>query len=177
MRSPSLEPKGWEADRLLPPLYDRLREVAAGYLRRERRAHSLRPTALVHEAYEKLARRTRSGYRGRTHFLAVASIAMRRVLVDHARSRTAIKRGGSWKRVSVDESVMLRDERIEDVLAVHEALNRLAEIDPPGARIVEMRFFAGMTEAEVAEALDVSERWVRMQWAWARAWLRRELDG
>lgn len=106
----------------------------------------------------------------------MASIAMRRVLVDHARSRAALKRGGGWRRVSVDESVTLRDERIEDVLAVDEALHRLAKIDPPGARIVEMRFFAGMTETEVAEALEVSERWVRQQWAGARAWLRRELD-
>ncbi len=164
------------AAQLAPKLYDDLRQLAIARLNGERRNHSLQPTALVHEAYVQLARRNGKGFVGRTHFLAAASIAMRRVLVDHARSRLTAKRGGGWQRITLDETVAIHEDRVEDVLAIDQALERLAATDPEGARIVEMRFFAGMTEAEIAEVSGISERWVRQQWAYARAWLRRELD-
>jgi RNA polymerase sigma factor (TIGR02999 family) len=109
--------------------------------------------------------------------MAVASIAMRRVLVDHARARTAEKRGGGVTHVTVGPASAITEDRTEDVLAVDAALAKLALVDPKAERIVEMRFYAGMTEAEIAEVLDVTERWVRKQWAFARAWLRRELQG
>jgi RNA polymerase sigma factor (TIGR02999 family) len=159
----------------LPQVYSELRRRAAVYLRRERRSHTLQPTALVHEAYAQLASREMQGFRGRTHFLAVASVAMRRVLVDHARARRALKRGRNWLQVSLDE-IVSPESRVDDILAVDQALDRLAGIDTRAARIVEMRFFAGMTELEVAEATGMSERWVRKRWAFARAWLRRELQ-
>ncbi len=161
---------------LFPRLYDELRKMAVAHLKAERKGHTLQPTALVHEAYLNLSRWNGHPFRGRTHFLAAASVAMRRVLVDHARARKTAKRGGAWRKVTLDECAALRDDRVEDVLAVNEALEALARMDPRAARIVEMRFFAGMTEAEVGEALGVSERWVRKQWAFARAWMRRELD-
>jgi len=173
---PNLGAAGHRAANLLPTLYTELRAIAVRHLSGERKDHTLQPTALIHEAYLRLSGGKQSGFNGRTHFLAVASIAMRRVLVDHARARNAAKRGGGWQRVTVDESIAIRDDRIEDVLAVDAALDRFARIDPKAARIIEMRFFAGMTEREVAEALGTSERWVRKQWAYARAWLRRDLD-
>src|SRR5262249_40612084 len=111
------------------------------------------------------------------HFLAVASIAMRRVLVDHARARAAQKRGGGITHVSVGPANAISEDRTEDVLAVDDALAKLALVDPKAERIVEMRFYPGMAEAGVAEVLGVSDRWVRKQWAFARAWLRRELQG
>ena len=156
-------------------LYKELRQLAVARLKGERRNHTLQPTALVNEAYLHLARRTGASFQSRTHFLAAASLAMRRVLVDHARARRTAKRGGGWRRITLDESVALSEDRVEDVLAIDQALERLAEIDSRTARVVEMRFFAGMTEVEVAQALDLSERWVRKEWTFARAWLRREL--
>ena len=161
-------------DRLLPAVYDEVRAVAAAYLRRERFDHTLRPTALVHEAYLKL-RRGGVAPAGRVHLLALAAAAMRQILVDHARARAAQKRGGGWQRVTVESSVALSQDGVEDVLAVHEALARLGTVDPRGAHIVEMRFFGGLTEVEIAEELGISERWVREQWTHARAWLRRDL--
>lgn len=163
-----------QAGDLLPKVYAHLREMANTLLSKERPDHTLQPTELVHEAYLQLCRRNE--FNSRTHFLAVASIAMRHLLVDYARARGAQKRGGGWQRVTVDESVALRAERFENVLAVNEALTRLAESDAQSARVVEMRFFAGMTEVEVADALGISERWARKRWAYGRAWLRRELD-
>jgi RNA polymerase sigma factor (TIGR02999 family) len=165
-----------QAADLLPQLYGELRKMAAAHLKGERKGHTLQPTALVHEAYLNLSRWSGHAFRGRTHFLAAASVVMRRVLVDHARARKTAKRGGGWRHVTVDETVALRDDRVEDVLAVNQALDALAAIDPRAARIVEMRFFAGMTAGEVGEAIGMSERWVREQWTFARAWLRRALD-
>ncbi len=158
----------------MPVVYDELRRVAAAYLRRERTDHTLQPTALVHEAYLKLhARGVVQG--GRTHFLARAATAMRQILVDHARARAAAKRGGGWKKVTVSEAAALSDDGVEDVIAVNDALERLAALDPRAARIVELRFFAGLTEAEIAGELGITDRWVREQWSHARAWLRREM--
>ncbi len=163
-------------DELLQELYRELRELAARHLRGERAGHTLQPTALVHEAYLRMNARGGLTLQGRTHFMAVASIAMRRVLVDHARARAALKRGGGVTHVTVAEANAISEDRTQDVLVVDAALARLALEDPQAERIVEMRFFAGMTELEIAGVLGVSDRWVRKQWAFARAWLRRELE-
>jgi len=162
-------------DRLLGELYEELRVLASHHLRGERADHTLQPTALIHEAYLRMNGRAGLEFQDRTHFLAVASIAMRRVLVDHARARNAQKRGAGATHVSVRESNAITEDRTQDVLMVDRALARLAAVDPRAERIVEMRFFAGMTEAEIAVVLGRTERWVRQQWAFARAWLRREL--
>jgi RNA polymerase sigma factor (TIGR02999 family) len=162
---------------MVQELYDELRAIAGDYLRGERADHTLQPTALVHEAYLRMSGRPKLVFAGPTHFKAVASIAMRRVLVDHARARAAVKRGGGATRVSVRESNAITEDRTQDVLRVDAALARLAAVDPQAERIVEMRFFAGMTEVEIGQVLGVSDRWVRKQWAFARAWLRRDLEG
>ena len=161
---------------LLPELYAELRALAAHHLKGERADHTLQPTALVHEAYLRMSARAGLALAGRTHFMAVASIAMRRVLVDHARARTAQKRGGGATHVSVREANAITEDRTQDVLLVDAALARLAEVDAQAVRIVEMKFFAGMTEAEIGQVLGVTDRWVRKQWSFARAWLRRELE-
>jgi RNA polymerase sigma-70 factor (ECF subfamily) len=162
--------------RLMPLLYEELHAQAQRYLSREARDHTLQPTALVHEAYLKLVDQSRVQWQGRSHFLAVGAQIMRRVLVDHARGRKRLKRGGDRERIALDEGLALSVNRDEDLLAVDEALKKLADLDPRQARIVELRFFAGMTVAEVAEVLDVSKRTVEAEWTAVRAWLRRELD-
>jgi RNA polymerase sigma factor (TIGR02999 family) len=164
-------------EELLAELYEELRALAAHHLRGERAGHTLQPTALVHEVFLRMQGRGGLAMTQRSHFMAVASIAMRRVLVDHARARAAQKRGGGVTHVSVGPGNAITEDRTEDVLAVDAALQRLAAADPRAERIVEMRFYAGMTEAEIAEVLGVTDRWVRKQWAFARAWLRRELQG
>lgn len=163
-------------DGLLDELYEELRALAAHHLRGERADHTLQPTALVHEAFLRMNGRAGLAVQGRTHFMAVASIAMRRVLVDHARARVALKRGGGVTHVTVSEANAISEDRTQDVLRVDAALARLALEDPQAERIVEMRFFAGMTEREIADVLGVSDRWVRKQWAFARAWLRRDIE-
>lgn len=163
-------------EKLLLELFQELRALAAHYLRGERADHILQPTALVHEAYLRMQGRPGLEIRGRSHFMAVASTVMRRVLVDHARNRSAVRRGGGATHVSVAEANAITSDRTQDVLRVDAALSRLAAVDPMAERIVEMRFFAGMTEKEVAAVIGKSDRWVRSQWAFARAWLRRELE-
>lgn len=167
-------PEGREP--LLAELYAELRALAARHLKGERRDHTLQPTALVHEAYLRMNGRPGLEIRGRTHFLAVASIAMRRVLVDHARARTAQKRGGGATHVTVGEGNAISEDRTQDVLQVDAALERLAAEDPEAARVVEMKFFAGMSEVEIAQVLGVTDRWVRKLWAYARVRLRQEFD-
>ena len=161
---------------LLEELYQELRDLAAHHLRGERAGHTLQPTALVHEAYLRMNARGALELQSRSHFMAVASIAMRRVLVDHARARVALKRGGGATHVTVGEDNAIGEDRTQDVLLVDAALARLALKEPQAGRIVEMRFFAGMTEVEIAAVLGVTDRWVRKQWSFARAWLRRELE-
>ncbi len=163
------------ADKLLPLVYNEFRALARHYLAQERANHTLQPTALVHEAYMKLVDQTRVNWQGRSHFFAVAAQAMRRILVDHARSHQRDKRGGGRARVVLDEAVALSPQKDEDVLALDEALERLAAIDPRQAKIVELRFFGGLSVEEVSEALGVSKRTVEGDWAFARAWLSREL--
>jgi len=165
------------ADRLMPLVYREFHELAERYLRRESPGHTLQPTALVHEAFLKLVDQNRVDWQGRSHFLAMGAQFMRRILVDHARAKSAGKRGGGQHRIELDEQALISTERNADVLAVDEALEKLATIDERQARIVEMRFFGGMTIAEVASALQLSQRTIEAEWTMIRAWLRRELTG
>jgi RNA polymerase sigma-70 factor (ECF subfamily) len=167
---------GKHVDDLVPLVYDELRRVAARYLRRESPGNTLQPTALVHEAFLKLAQQQRVDWQGRTHVLAIGAKAMRRILVDHAKRKRRVKHGGGLKRIELDEATALSPQRDADLLAVDEALEKLAQIDQRQATIVELRFFGGMTVEEVAEALGVSKRTVEAEWTMVRAWLRRELE-
>jgi len=162
-------------DQLLPLVYDSLRARAESLLRREGAGHTLQATAMVHEVYLKLVDQDRVQWKGRAHFVAVASQAMRRVLVDHARAKKAGKRGGGRLKVTLDENLALSVERDEDVLALNEALEKLQRLDERQARMVELRFFGGLKVKEVAEVLSVSTRTVESDWTMVRAWLRREL--
>jgi RNA polymerase sigma-70 factor (ECF subfamily) len=164
------------AARLFPFVYDELRSLAGRMLRRETPDCLLQPTELVHEAFLKLIDQTRVSWQGRTHFLAVAAQAMRRVLVDHARRRNRLKRGGGRTRIFCDDELTVSAKNDADVLDVDAALVRLAELDPRNASIVEMRFFAGMTIDEIATALALSKSTVEKEWMAVRAWLRRELS-
>jgi RNA polymerase sigma-70 factor (ECF subfamily) len=157
-------------------VYRELHAVAHRYLKRERPFHTLQTTALVHEAYVRLS--PKPSWKGRAEFLAAASQLMREILIDHARARSRSKRGSDPLRITLDELQMAIDVRDEvDVLAVDEALRRLAQLDARQARIVEMRFFAGMSIEEVSEILGIAPKTITRDWAMARAWLRRELGG
>ncbi len=161
---------------LLPLVYDELRALAESYLQRERPDHTLQATALVHEAYVRLIKQEDVEWKNRAHFFAVAAQAIRRILVDHARGHERVKRGGGLCRVSLDEGVASAPERDVDLLALDEALGKLAQLNERQARIVELRFFGGLNSKDVAAYLDVSPRTVDGDWAMARAWLRRELQ-
>jgi RNA polymerase sigma factor (TIGR02999 family) len=162
---------------LTPLVYEELRKQAARYLRRERQGHTLQTTALIHEAYLRLVDARDVNWQGRAHFFAIAANLMRRILVDHARRRDASKRGGSFVRMSLDETLAVAEEVEVDLIAIDEALDRLAALDPQQARVVELRFFSGLTVEETAAALGVSPKTVKRDWAVARAWLRREIGG
>jgi len=164
------------AEQLMPLVQDELRKLAGSYFQRESPGHTLQPTALVNEAFLKLVDQTRVDWQGRTHFFAVAAQAMRRILVDYARSKKRVKRGGEWQRVTFDEQVTLSPKRDEDLLALDDALEKLAKLDARQSKIVELRFFGGLTVAEVAKVLQVSERTVANEWRMIRAWLRQELS-
>ena len=160
---------------LLPIVYTDLRRAARRELRRERIDHTLQPTALVNELYLRLVEQRRASWQNRAQFVAVAAQMMRRILVDHARAQIAAKRGGSAPRVSLSLEIDAAGEPPRDVLAIDEALTRLAEIDPEQARIVEMKFFSGLTTEEVADVLGKSPRTIKREWRLAKAWLFREL--
>ncbi len=164
------------ADELLPLVYDQLRDLAGRYLRRERDNHTLQATALVHEAYLNLVDQSRVQWQGRAHFLAVAATAMRRILVNHAKQRARLKRGGDRARLSLDADLMPAHPSSVDLIALDDALNDLAGLDAQQARIVELRYFGGLTVEETACALQVSQRTVHREWSMARAWLRGELQ-
>ena len=163
-------------NQLFPLVYHELRRMAHARLRPEREGHTLNTTALVHEAYLKLVDQTRVEWQGRAHFYAVASQAMRRILITHARARLAAKRGGGAVHVPLqDVQIPLSDEGLDDLLALDEALDRLTSFNPRGAEIVEYRFFGGLTYEEIAEVTGTSAVTARRAWAAAKAWLHRTL--
>jgi RNA polymerase sigma factor (TIGR02999 family) len=164
------------AERLLPMVYEELRSLAGRFMLSERTGHTLQPTALVHEAYLRLVGAD-VGWQGRSHFIGVAARAMRQILVNHALARRAEKRGGGRTPVSLDEAVAAYEDRAIDLVALDEALSRLAELDPDQGRIVECRFFGGLNMTEIAELTGRPLRSVEHDWSMARAWLRRQLDG
>ena len=161
---------------VMPLLYRELHKLARHHLGRERPNHTLQPTALVHEAYVQLAAQQRVHWQNRAHFFGIASQAMRRILVDYARSRHAEKRGGLARKVSLDD-VDISDERAIELIALDEALSGLAVIDPRQSQIVELRFFGGLTIEQTAEAIGVSPATIKREWAVAKGWLLRELSG
>jgi RNA polymerase sigma factor (TIGR02999 family) len=163
---------------LLPIVYQELRRVAAGYLRRERPGQTLQATALVHEAYLRLLREQQVSWQNRAHFCAIAANSMRQILVERARARHAAKRGGGQQRITLDEAVAPAqgDDPGVDIDALDQALTRLAALDPQQARLVELRYFGGLTIEETAEVLGVSPATVKRSWVVAKAWLRKELD-
>ena len=163
-------------ERLIEKVYGELRKLAAAYLRRERSGHSLQPTALVNEAYLKLAKLDRLSWQDRHHFFGVASQVMRQVLVDHARARRAGKRGGGLGVIPLEESLILDKGRPTEIIALNEVLDRLQEKDPRAAKVVECRFFGGLSVEETAHALGIAPRTVKRDWNLGRAWLRKELS-
>jgi RNA polymerase sigma-70 factor (ECF subfamily) len=164
-------------DKLTPLVYAELRRLARGYMFGERPGHTLQTTALINEAYLRLIDWKNVRWQGRAHFFGVAAQVMRRILVDFARARHYAKRGGTAQQVSLDEAVTIHEDRSAEIIALDEALNSLAEIDPRKSQIVELRFFGGLSAKETAEALKVSLRTVEREWNSARAWLYRELRG
>jgi RNA polymerase sigma factor (TIGR02999 family) len=162
-------------DQLLPAIYGELKRLAGSYLRRERRDHTLQTTALVHEAFLKLVAQREVRWQNRAHFFGIAAQLMRRILVDHARAHAASKRGSGTRPLSLDEALVLAPGSDVDLLALDEALTRLAALDPQQARVVELRFFSGLTIDETAELLQVSPKTIARDWTMAKAWLYAEL--
>lgn len=163
-------------EELMPLVYDELHRQAARYLRRERPDHTLQTTALIHETYLKLIDQRDMNWESRTHFFAIAANLMRRVLVDHARARHREKRGGDAVKLPLEEAMLVvSDEKSIDLIALDEALNRLAKIDTQQVRVVELRYFSGLSLEDTAEALKVSRTTVANDWSLAKAWLHREL--
>ncbi len=162
---------------LMPLVYDELRKLAGDCLRRERSGHTLQATALVHEAYLRLVEQKRVRWQNRAHFFALAAQAIRRILVDHARAHGRAKRGAGLDRVELDEEAAGATRSNAELIDLHEAMEELAKLSPRQAKIVEMRFFAGLGLREIAEVLDLSPRTVAGDWSMARAWLHRELRG
>ena len=164
-------------DQLVPVVYDHLRRIAGAQLRREALGHSLQPTALVHEAYVRLIDQRHFHWRNRAHFFGVAASLMRRILVDHARARLADKRGGGLERVTLNgDEAAAGSPRAIDVLALHESLSRMAAFNPRQERIVELRYFGGLTIEEAAEVVGISEATLVREWTIAKAWLRADLS-
>jgi RNA polymerase sigma factor (TIGR02999 family) len=164
------------AEALFPELYDELRRIAHRHLGAERTGHTLSTTALVHEAYVKLADQTRARFSSRVHFLSVAALAMRRILVTHARKVHAEKRGGGRERLDLDQVDIPVEQRAEALVELDGALDRLATLNPRLSRIVECRFFGGMSEEETASALGITARTVRRDWVKAKGWLLQDLE-
>jgi RNA polymerase sigma factor (TIGR02999 family) len=164
-------------DQLMPIVYDELRRQAARYLRRERPGNTLQTTALIHEAYVRLVDQRNVQWQNRAHFFGIAAQLMRRILVDHARAKKRVKRGGSDVRVSLGDATVAVKGQDLDVVALDEALQRLAQIDEQQSRVVELRFFSGLTVEETAEVMHISTATVKRDWSMAKAWLHRELSG
>ena len=170
--------KGDEAalDALIPAVYQELRRMANYYLRGENAGHLLQPTALVHEAYLRLIDQTKVDWQNRAHFFGVAAQMMRRILVDHAKAKHRAKRGGTATKVSLDETVNLSSERAAELVALDDALKVLDELDERKSRIVELRYFGGLTVDETAQVLGVSDKTVMRDWSLAKAWLYQQLS-
>ena len=163
------------SERLFPLVYDELKRQARRHLRRERADHTLQPTALVHEAYLRMVDQTSQAIENRAHFFALASRIMRQILVDHAREHHAEKRGGAGQRLSLADLDILPEQGAADMLELDEALKKLESLDERKCRVVDMRFFGGLKETEIAEVLGVTEKTVRRDWQFAKLWLYREL--
>jgi len=164
------------AGKLLPLVYDELHRLAVNYMRHERPGQTLQPTALVNEAYLRLVPQDIT-WEGRTHFVAFAAQVMRHFLIDQARSRRAARHGGLHRKVDFEKAIVVSENQSDELLAIHEALERLEKLDARQARVVELRYFGGLSVEETAEALSVSARTVKTDWAFARAWLHREIGG
>ena len=162
-------------EQLIPAVYQELRRMADHYLRGEDSGHSLQPTALVHEAYLRLIDQTKVEWQNRAHFFGVAAQMMRRILIDHAKAKHRVKRGGTAVKVMLDENVNFTQERASELLALDDALESLARMDERKSRIVELRYFGGLTVEETAEVLGISDKTVMRDWNLAKAWLYREL--
>jgi RNA polymerase sigma factor (TIGR02999 family) len=162
-------------DQLIPLVYDELRRLARGYMRREKEGHTLQTSALIHEAYLRLVDQKNVQWNNRAHFFGVAAQLMRQILVDHARSRSRAKRGGNAQKVSLAELSAISVE-LAEVIALDDALNELAELDSRKSQIVEMKFFGGLTNEEVAEVLKITSRTVEREWRKAKAWLQRAIS-
>ena len=163
-------------DELTPLVYKELKRIAGGQLGRERPGHTLQATALVHEAYLKLVDQRGVNWQNRAHFFGVAAQLMRRVLMDYAKSRGRMKRGGDVHKTSLDEALAVSEDRSSDLVRIDEALTRLEEMDPRQGKVVELRFFGGLSVEETAEAMGISTATVKREWAMARSWLNRELS-
>ena len=162
-------------DKLIPLVYDELHRIAANYMRGERQGHTLQATALVHETYLKLVEQHRTNWQNRAHFFGISAQLMRRILIDHARRNLRTKRGGGQERISLDEALLYSENRLEDLLVIDDALSRLEKSDQTQGRIVELRFFGGLTVGEIAEYLHMDEYMVEREWSFAKAWLYSEL--
>jgi RNA polymerase sigma factor (TIGR02999 family) len=163
-------------DKLMPLIYDQLRRLAHHYMSHERAGHTLQTTAVVNEAYLRLVNRKHVHWQNRAHFFAIAAHLMRTILVDHARSHAYVKRGGGAHKIALDEAMVVSQQRAAEVVAVDEALKLLAEIDPDQSRIVELRFFGGLTIEETGEVLRRSPATIKREWSTAKAWLYHELS-
>ncbi|MEA2204122.1 MAG: hypothetical protein QOE77_898 [Blastocatellia bacterium] len=164
-------------DKLYPLVYDELHRMARRYMRREQKGHTLQTTALINEAYVRLVDQKHVHWANRAHFFAISAQIMRRILIDHARRHAYAKRGGGAEKISLDETAIVAKERAPDLLVLDEALNRLAEIDPRRGQVVELRYFGGLNNEEIAGVLKISENTVTRDWNMARAWLYQELSG
>jgi RNA polymerase sigma factor (TIGR02999 family) len=162
-------------DALIPLVYEELRRIAQHFLQREKPGHTLQSTALVHEAYVRMVGQNLPQWQSRAHFFGIAAQLMRQILVDHARSRQAAKRGGDVFKISLDESTALPEQKDLDLIALDDALKSLSELDSQQSRIVELRYFAGLTIEDTSEVLGISPATVKRDWATARAWLQREM--
>lgn len=164
------------AEELLPLVYNELRRLAAARMAQEGPGHTLQPTALVHDAWLRLAGENKEHWQGRAQFFSAAAEAMRRILIERARGRARLKRGGEWQRVDLETLDLAVTTDDDLLLEVHEALNKLAELDASGAELIKLRFFAGLTNVEAAKILGLPERTAKRSWAYARAWLHQELS-
>jgi RNA polymerase sigma-70 factor (ECF subfamily) len=164
-------------DKLYPLVYDELHKMANRYMKRERKDHTLQTTALINEAYVRLVDQKNVHWENRAHFFAISAQIMRRILIDHARRHHYAKRGGGAQKVSLDETAMVASDPASNMLLLDEALNRLAEMDPRRGQVVELRYFGGLNNEEIAGVLKISENTVTRDWNMARAWLYQELSG